>query len=65
MIVKEQIGEFIKTYSDRGMMIRGGNPEGLYSEALDIEDREYVETDIPIEENAEELLNILTGDSND
>lgn len=63
MIVKEQIGEFIKTYSDRGMMIRGGNPEGLYSEALDLEDMEYTETDIPIDESVEEIVNILTGES--
>lgn len=58
--------QFIRTYSDRGMMIHGGMPEADYSEALDPADlgRTYTETDIPIEEgetDAEEILNILLG----
>lgn len=57
--------EVIRTYSDRGMMIHGGSPEGDYSEACDPAEfgRTYTETDIPIEGDttAEEILNILTG----
>lgn len=58
--------DFIRTYSDLGMMIHGGSPEGDYSEACDPADlgRTYTETDIPIEQDepeAEEIVNILTG----
>ena len=55
---------FIRTYSDIGMMIRGGNPEVDYAEATDPAElgRTYTETDIPIDAgDAEEILNILTG----
>ena len=61
------IGEqqFIRTYSDRGMMIHGGMPEADYSEAIDPAElgRTYTETDIPIDgdSTAEEVVNILTG----
>ena len=59
--------QFVRTYSDRGMLIHGGVPEGDYSEANDPADlnRTYVETDIPIEgdESAEEIVDILTGES--
>ena len=51
MIVQEYIGnDLVKTYSDQGMMIQGGFPEGLYAEATDpiSAGRVYVETDIPI-----------------
>jgi hypothetical protein len=64
------IGEkqYIRTYSDRGMMIHGGVPEGDYDEAIDPAElgRTYVETDIPIEGDeteAEEIVSILTGES--
>lgn len=58
--------EFVRTYSDSGMMIHGGVPEGDYTEATDPAElgRTYTETDIPIEGDeaeAEEILNILTG----
>lgn len=62
-----KIGErdFVRTYSDKGMLIHGGMPEGDYSEANDPAElnRTYVETEIPIdgEESAEEIVNILTG----
>jgi hypothetical protein len=61
---------FIRTYSDRGMMIHGGSPVADYAEALDPAElgRTYTETDIPIEgeSDAEEILNILLGgDTND
>lgn len=60
------IGEkqFIRTYSDSGMMIHGGFPEADYSEAIDPAElvRTYTETDIPIEgETAEAIVDILTG----
>ena len=57
MIIREKISDtLIKTYSDKGMLIRGGFPFGLYSEAIDpIEaNRLYEETDIPIEPIEEE-----------
>lgn len=62
-----KIGErdFVRTYSDRGMLIHGGEPEGDYSEANDPAElnRTYVETETPIgsEESAEEIVDILTG----
>lgn len=59
--------QFIRTYSDSGYMIHGGNPEADYSEALDPAElgRTYTETTTPIEDEstAEELLNILTGET--
>jgi hypothetical protein len=56
---------FVKTYSDRGMMIHGGFPEADYSEAYDPAEfgRTYTETNIPIEggTTAEEVVDILLG----
>lgn len=48
--------EFIRTYSDSGMMIHGGFPEADYSEACDPASlgRTYTETDIPIDGDSEE-----------
>ena len=66
MIKTEIIGNFVKTYSDLGVKIHGGFPEGDYDEAYDPIDsgRTYTETDIPIEEpTAEEIVSILTGES--
>ena len=56
--------DFVRTYSDRGMMIHGGMPEGDYSVSEDPASfgRTYTETDIPIEDGtAEEVLNVLLG----
>ena len=53
MVIQEDIGNgLIKSYSDQGMMIQGGFPEGLYAEAIDPAEkgRTYIETDIPIEQ---------------
>ena len=56
MIIQEQIGnDFVKTYSDKGMMIRKIGTDELYSEAIDPKrfNRKYEETDIPIEQHEE------------
>lgn len=57
---------FVRTYSTKGMKIHGGFPEADYDEANDPAEfgRTYTETDIPIEgeTDAEEIVNILTGD---
>ena len=56
MIIQEQIGnDLVKTYSDRGVMIRKKGTEEIYSEAIDPKrfNREYEETDIPIEQHDE------------
>lgn len=59
MIIQEDIGNgLIKTYSDKGVFIRGGVPEGLYEEAIDPKKlgRVYVETDEPIPQPEEEQV---------
>lgn len=68
MIITVIEGNMIHSYSDRKVKIHGGFPEGDYDEAYDpIElGRTYTETDIPIdsdEAEAEEIVNILTGES--
>ena len=65
MIKTETIGNMMHTWSDLGVMIHGGSPEGDYVDVYDPIDsgRTYVETNIPIEEDAEEILNILIGEA--
>ena len=56
MIIQEQIeNDLVKTYSDKGMMIRKIGTDEIYSEAIDPQkfNREYEETDIPIEQHEE------------
>lgn len=58
--------ELVRTYSDRGVKIHGGVPEGDYDVAEDPAsfNRTYTETDIPIdggEVTAEEALDFLFG----
>ena len=56
MIIQEQIGnDLVKTYSDKGVMIRKIGTEEIYSEAIDPKkfNRKYEETDIPIEKHEE------------
>ena len=58
MIIQEIIeGDItlVKTYSNAGLMIRKKGTEELYSEAIDPQkfNREYEETDIPIEQHDE------------
>ena len=49
-VITEIMGDLTRTYSDSGFMIEGGEPHGLYSEAIDptSEARVYVETNIPV-----------------
>ena len=55
--------DMIRTYSDSGFMVHGGFPEADYEEAIDPADqnRTYTETDIPIDSDATEIVDILTG----
>ena len=48
MIIREQVNDLYHTYSDAGVYIHGGFPEGDYEEAYDPVEREYTETDIQI-----------------
>lgn len=45
------------TYSDTGMMIQKDGTNEMYSTAIDVEDTDftYIETDIPIDSEPEEL----------
>lgn len=68
MIVVERVEGFddlIRTYSDRGMMIRQDQTGAEYSEAIDVETMgyTYTETDTPIEDDISdsEALDILLG----
>ena len=69
MVIYEpfKVGEadFVRAYSDNGMMIHGGSPEGDYSEACDPAEfgRTYTETDLPSGDDvtAEEALSVLLG----
>lgn len=59
--------EFVRTYSDSGMLIHGGFPEGDYDVAEDPAsfNRTYTETNIPAENpdlTPEEILAILLGE---
>ena len=73
MIIQEHFEingrDFIRTYSNSGRYILGGEPYGEYTEATDPAEfnRTYIEGDlIPPEEGesseAEELLNIILGE---
>ena len=55
--------QYVRTYSDSGVLIHGGFPEADYSEAIDPADsgRTYTETDIPIESDSDTIIDILTG----
>lgn len=65
MIIQEQLeNNLIKTYSDQGFYIHGGYPEADYAEAIDpiSEERAYIETNIPIEQQEETLEEITVYD---
>lgn len=57
-MIKTEIidNKYIKTWSDQGFYIFGGNPVGIYAEATDPIDsgRTYIETYEPIEDISEE-----------
>ena len=66
MIIQEIIEDYttlVKTYSDKGMMIRKKGTDELYSEAIDPQkfNREYEETDIPIDDNDTDYEDGLSG----
>ena len=59
MIIQEFLeGDLVRTYSDKGMLIHGGSPEGDYAEAIDpiSFERVYIETDIPVNEIDEDFI---------
>ena len=49
-IVQEEINGFIHTYSDEKFRIKQVETGLIYGDAMDIEKKEYVETDEKIEE---------------
>lgn len=62
--------QFVRTYSDKGVLIHGGVPEGDYDEANDPAEfgRTYTETNTPIDGSGEtgdkaEAFDILMGES--
>lgn len=70
MIVQEHFEiegrDLVRTYSDAGRYVVGGEPYGAYEEAVDPAElnRQYVEGDLiggDEEVNAEEIVNILMG----
>ena len=50
MIVQEEISGFIHTYSDEKYRIRQVETGLIYDDAMDVEKKEYVETEEKIEE---------------
>ena len=59
MIVQEIIEDYttlVKTYSDKGVMIRKIGTDELYPEAIDPQkfNRQYEETDVPIDQEIDE-----------
>ena len=66
MIIQEIIEgntALVKTYSNAGFMIRKKGTDELYSEAIDPKkfNREYEETDIPIDDNDTDYEDGLSG----
>ena len=69
MIIKEKYKENLTlTYSDAGFKIRQVSTGIVYDEAVDVVDKEYVETDEKRDDRptdageAAELLSIITGE---
>lgn len=69
-IIQEIINEtLVRTYSDKGVYIHGGDPEQDWVDAIDLIENhmEYTETDVPIlpqeitEEEYAEVGKILLG----
>jgi len=53
MIIKETVNGFIHTYSDSNLTIQKVGTDEVYSDAYDILEFEYVETDITINTDIE------------
>lgn len=51
-IVKETVGKFIHTYSDTGYRIKQVDTGLIYDDAMDIEEKEYTETEEKIMEDS-------------
>lgn len=51
MIIQEQINGFTHTFSDNNKRIRKVGTNEVYSDAMDVLEFEYEETDIDIEES--------------
>ena len=69
MIVTEQVGDRIHTYSDAGMKILQDQTGIVYEDAMDVPGigYTYTETDEPVTPEpvtAEEALNIILGEVN-
>lgn len=61
MIIREDLGGFIRHYSDQNLLIRKVGTDEIYSEAVDLPDTgfSYIETDIEIEEEEhEQIINL-------
>ena len=64
MIYIEQKDGFTYTYSDTYKIRKIGTDE-IYSDAMDVLDYQYEETDIPLEvpeADAQDIIKILTGE---
>lgn len=71
MVIYEEHGAgMVRAYSNRGMLIHGGDPEDNYQEAIDPASagRTYTETEIPIDadepasvEEKAQAWDIITG----
>lgn len=69
MIVTEQVGDRIHTYSDAGMKIKQEQTGIIYEDAIDVPSMgyTYIETNEPINSEPltpEEALNIIFGEVN-
>jgi hypothetical protein len=68
MIIKETVTidgrEFTRTYSDTYKIRKIGTDE-IYTDAMDVLDYQYEETDMPLEvpeADAQDIIKILTGE---
>ena len=67
MIIQEIFEDniaLVKTYSDKGVMIRKIGTDEIYSEAIDPKkfNREYEETDIPIDQEIDAEIDAETDE---
>jgi hypothetical protein len=65
MIIREDLGGFIRHYSDQNLLIRKIGTDEIYTDAMDVLDYQYEETDMPLEipeADAQDIIKILTGE---